>query len=202
MIWGYDWVYAFRPAVWLLLHGQSPYAGTVEPFVNAPWTLVPLLPFALLPEPYGLLALGAVSLFAFWYIAVRLHAKQIALIAFLLSPWVLRCIWMGQIDWLPLLGILLPPQVGLFFVATKPQTAGVLALYWLYESWKAKTIIRTFAPVTVVMLLSFAVFGFWPAHARALEITNFAWPWTIVTSVAMLYLAHLSKDTKIAWPIS
>ena len=198
MIWGYDWVLAFRPAVWLLLHGQSPYVGTPEPFVNAPWALLPLIPFALLPEPYGLFTLGAVSLIAFWFIAVRLRARPIALTAFLLSPLILRCIWMGQIDWIPLLGIVLPPRVGLFFVATKPQTAGFLAVYWLHEAWKAHAIIKTFAPVTILTLLSFVVFGFWPAHASTFEFTNGAWPWTIAISVAMLYVAYLSKNSIFA----
>ena len=194
----YDWVMAYRPACLALLSGHSPYLITSERFANAPWALLPLIPLALLPVEWGRLLLILVSLAAIAFVAYRLRAGPITMIAFMLSPFVFRCLYYGQIDWLPLLGIIMPPWLGLFFIAVKPQTCGLVALYWLVEAWKAGTVIRTFAPVTIATLVSFGAFGFWPARAAEFGRLGAMWPWSIVLSVALLVVAYRRKDKTLA----
>jgi len=195
---GFDWVFAFRPAIMALLAGQSPYSLHGYQFVNAPWALLPLLPLALLPEWAGYLALIAISLCAFGFIAYRLKAAPLAMVAFLLSPFVLRCLYMGQIDWLPMIGVVLPPQIGLIFIATKPQTCGIVALYWLIEAAKRRTVIRTFAPVAIITALSFIPFGFWPGKMNGFGVTNALWPFSIALSVALFVMAYIRRDKNTA----
>ena len=195
---GYDWTMAYRPATLALLSGHSPYLITTERFANAPWALFPLIPLAALPTGWGRMLLILISLVAFAFVAYKLKATPVAMIAFLLSPFVFRCLWYGQIDWLPLLGIVMPPWLGLFFIATKPQVCGLVALYWLAEAWKAGTVIRTFAPITIATLVSFAAFGFWPASVAEFGRTGAMWPWSIVLSVALLFVAYKRKDKTCA----
>jgi hypothetical protein len=95
---------------------------------------------------------------------------------------------------MPLLGVVLPPWLGLFFIAVKPQTCGLVAIYWLYEAWKAGTIIKTFTPVTIATLVSFGAFGFWPMQVTQFGWINPLWPGSILLSVAMLFLSIHRKD--------
>jgi hypothetical protein len=76
---------------------------------------------ALLPENIGRGFLFVVSLAAFAYTDFRLGGKPLALGEFLASPPVLHCLLNSNLDWMPLLGFVLPPPVGLFFLAVKPQ---------------------------------------------------------------------------------
>lgn len=194
----YDWVYSYRPAALALLAGQSPYTITSEKFCNAPWVLLLLIPLALLPDYLGWILLGIGSLFAFGWVAISLGATRPAALAFVSSPFVLSCLYYGQIDAFALLGLVMPPWIGLFFVAIKPQTCGLVAIYWLVEAWKSRTVIRTFAPVTLVMLLSFALFGLWPLKAVEFGQTNGLWPFSILISLALIALAFYRKDRSIA----
>lgn len=195
---GYDWTFAYRPAALALLSGHSPYAITTERFANTPWGLFPLIPLAILPTEWGRLLLILISLAAFAFVAYKLGATPITMIAFLLSPFVFRCLWYGQIDWIPLLGLLMPPWLGLFFIAVKPQVCGLVAIYWLVEALKAKSVIRTFVPITIATLVSFALFGFWPARAMEFGQTNLLWPWTLMLSIVLLIVSLAWKDKTMA----
>jgi hypothetical protein len=109
--------------------------------------------------------------------------------------------WYGQVDWLPLLGVVMPPWLGLFFIVTKPQVCGLVALYWMVEAWKAGTVIKTFAPITIVTLLSFIPFGIWPAKMFELSAAyphQALWPLSIVMSVALLIVAWKRKDKTLS----
>lgn len=198
MPFAYDWTLAYRPACLALLSGHSPYLITTERFANAPWALLPLIPLAVLPMEWGRLLLILVSLAAFAFVAYRLGARPVTMIAFLLSPFVFRCLYYGQIDWLPLLGIVFPPWLGLFFIAVKPQVCGLVALYWLVEALKAGAVIKMFAPVTIATLVSFGVFGFWPARTAEFGRLGAMWPWSIALSIALLVIAYRHKDKTLA----
>lgn len=195
----YDWVWAFRPATLALLAGQSPYTITSEKFYNAPWALFPLIPIALLPDMLGCAVMVVLCVVAFGLAAYRLGASHVAMIAFVLSPFVMRGIWNGNIDWMPLLGVTLSPWLGLFFVAVKPQTCGLVAIYWLYEAWKARRILKTFAPVSAATLLSFVLYGLWPLRA-ATEVAqnNIFWPMSLVASIVLLIVALSKRDARFA----
>lgn len=64
---GFDWQNAYRPAVQLVLQGQSPYH--FGRFFNPPWLLIILTPFALLPEKIGFGLYFVVSLIGFSLLA-------------------------------------------------------------------------------------------------------------------------------------
>lgn len=188
--YGIDWHDTFRPAARELLALRNPYA--VEGFDNPVWCLLPLLPIVWLPENVGRALQVLMGLAGFGYVAYRLGAKPLALAGFLVSPPVLHCLLNGNIDWIPLLGVVLPPQVGLFLLVAKPQVGFVVGLFWLVEAWRKgrwREVLRVFWPVSVALLAAFAVFGFWPVrfvHAVSFWWNASLWPESIPVGLALL----------------
>jgi len=208
---GVDWHLTFRPAAQALISGQNPYQANLDaPFANAPWALLPLVPLALLPEPAGRGLLFMFGLLAFAAAAHRLKADRWALIAFLLSPVVFHTLLNANLDWLPVLGYTLHPAIGLFFVTVKPQMGSVVALFWLVEAWRQggwRLTLKTFAPVTVVYLLSFAVYGLWPLNMlKVSQHTTWweasLWPMSIPAGLALAVAAIRRRDIRPAMAAS
>lgn len=157
-----DYHGAFRPAALEILHGRSPY--NAEGFFNPPWTAVLLIPFAILPENVGRAVLVIAALAVYAYVAYKLGANKLTIGLLLLSPPALHGILNGNIDWLAVLGVVLPPWLGLFFLAIKPQVGMIVVLYLFFAEWKRGGPIRvfkTFLPVGLASVLSILIFGPW-----------------------------------------
>ena len=134
---GHEWSHTFRPAALRLIQGISPYndQGYLG-YYNSPWLLLPIIPFALLPEQLGYAFFTLFGLLAFTFIAYRCKVKSWFVIPILLSYPVTFCLYRGQVDWLVLLGITLPPQFGLLLVLAKPQIGIGIAVYWLISAFR------------------------------------------------------------------
>jgi len=205
---GIDWRDTYRPAALKLLAGQSPYDVLI--FFAAPWGLIPLAPFALLPVRFGRVALFVVGMATFAFTAYRLGGRKITLIAFFLSPPVLHGLLNGNIEWLPLLGFILPPRVGLLFVSVKPQIGIGVAAFWLFQSWRAggaKESLRVFAPLIVSLAVSFVLFGLWPLRFQeTLALTRgynaSLWPMSLPIGAVLLVKSLRRNDIKPAMAAS
>lgn len=161
---GVDWTGVYRPAALSLLYGQNPYE--IPGYYNPPWTLLFLIPFAVLPEPVGRGLLFVLTLVIVAIVAIRLGANRVSLIVFLCSPPVLQGLLNSNVDWLVLLGFILPPRLGLFFLAIKPQVGLAVAIYHAVESWRAggmRRVMADFLPFTFVLVFSWLIFGFYPS---------------------------------------
>lgn len=161
---GIDWINTYRPATLSVLSLRSPYA--IEIFHSPPWAVLPLIPLAVLPERIGFGFNFCIGMISTGYVAYRLGAKPLTIAAILLSYPVLFSNIYGNIDWLVYLGLILPPRWGLFFVLIKPQAGIGLAIYWLVECYREggfRNIASHFAPVIGATLISFVLFGWWPA---------------------------------------
>jgi hypothetical protein len=162
-----DWHFTYRPAALAMAQGKSPFTE-VELFFTAPWSLIPIIPFALLPEAIGRSLWFVLSIAMFAFVAYRLGGKPAAVLAFLLSAPVANCIQTGNIEWLVLLGYVLPPQIGLIFLAMKPQSTFVAILYYVVEAWRKGGIreaLRVVWPAALIGLLSLLLYGLWPLKA-------------------------------------
>ncbi len=192
-----DWTTAFRPATLDLLAGRDPFENPL--MIHAPWGLLPLIPLALLPEAVGRVMLILCGLASYAYVAHKLGAKPIATLFLLLSPPVMHVLLNGNLDWLAALGFILPPQFGLFFISVKPQMGIAVAPFWLIQAWRLggwKQVIKTFAPFTIVLGLSFAIFGLWPlGSSRTADYWWNAslWPMSIPVGLA-LFVASVRKQ--------
>jgi hypothetical protein len=201
-----DWTTTFRPSTLTLLSGHSPYGRFY--LVHAPWTLILLTPMALLPEAVGRVMLLFCSLASYAYVAYRLHAKPVAIIFLLISPLVMHLLLNGNMDWLAILGFILPPQLGLFFISIKPQIGIAVGPFWLIEAWRLggwKLVLKTFAPFTAVLLLSFAIFGFWPTYSFSVISVSYnasLWPLSIPVGLALLVTAIRKRKIEYAMAAS
>lgn len=191
---GVDWSSTFRPAALAVITGKNPYKLPIEaPYAGAPWGMLPLVPFAFLPEWIGRGFLFTGSLLAFAYAAYRLRASSLAIIFFLLSPPVMHSLINANLDWMPLIGYSLPPSIGLFFLAVKPQMGIVVAVFWLVEAWRSGkwlSVIKTFGPVGIVFLISLALYGFWPLNMLKVDAHTTwwnasLWPMSIPVGLAL-----------------
>jgi len=189
-----DWVRTYRPATRELIALRSPYS--VQSFYNPPWILIPMIPMALLPDSLGNGVLFVVSFCVIIYSAIRMGAKPVSLLAFMLSFPVIFLLLFGQIDWLVLLGFTLPPPIGLIFILSKPQIGIPYAVFIFVESWRSggvKQVICNFSPLTIMLMVSFVLFGYWvrPLEPHILTaIYNLSlWPTGIVIGLVFLVKA-------------
>jgi hypothetical protein len=196
-----DWDRHYVPAVQALVAGRSPYAGTG--FVNPPWTLLPLLPFAA-DVTAGRAGLFVLSLAVYAVVAVRWGASPVALGLFLVSPTVLHTLLNGNLEWLVLLGLLLPPRWGLFLVLVKPQVGAGVAVWWVAEAWREggwSEMIRIISPVTAALATSLVVFGLWPLRAAGHpgQWWNASlWPWGLPLGGGLLTYGVWKRDVRAA----
>jgi hypothetical protein len=190
---GVDWKGTFRPATLALISGQSPYDYGV---FNPPWAFLPLIPVALLYPELGEAVMLVIGLLAFGFAAYRLKAPPWMAVMMMINPWTLSNAGNGNIDWMVAIGATLPPQIGLFFVLTKPQLGIGLALFWLVQAWdrgKLREVLRVFAPVTIALMISFIPYGFWPLKTMLLTgdiwWNGSLWPVGLIVGVALLVYA-------------
>ncbi|MDY7041513.1 MAG: hypothetical protein SVX38_11675 [Chloroflexota bacterium] len=205
---GIDWHEAFRPASLAMMSGKSPYI--VKKFYAAPWGLLPLIPLALLPENIGRGVLFFLNIVSLIFVAHRFEAKPLAIVVFLLSPPVLHGLLNANIDWLAMLGFVLPPQIGLLFVLIKPQVGIGLAVFWLITAWQEggyRRVVRVFGPLILTTTISFVLFGIWPI--RFLVITDYSnsfnasfWPSSIPIGLALLVTSVRKNEARYAIPSS
>ena len=199
---GIDWSTVFRPAAREMLYLRSPF--NVPGFFNAPWTVIALIPFALFPEQVGRVLLIFVGLIAYAYIAYRLGGSKWAIVAIMLSPPVMHNMLNGNIDWLVLLGLVMPPQVGLLFIVIKPQIGVAVVIFWLVESWRIggyRQTIKVFWPVVCATILSLLLYGLWPLRARVevdLWWNASLWPVSLPVGLALLVTSLRKRDISYA----
>lgn len=209
---GMDWEQTYRPAALAMARGESPYSVSI--FYAAPWSVIPLIPFALLPKNIGNLTIFLLGLFAFAYISYKLGAGPGSTTIFLLSASVVGCLIFGNIEWMPLLGLILPAPIGLIFAVIKPQVGIGIVIYWFVHTLRSKGIWETFKvflPVTIVTLISFWMFGFWPmlflktleqSENSVLDYNTSLWPQGAFIGLWLLYKAFKKEEPETAFAAS
>jgi hypothetical protein len=196
-----DWEQVYVPASRAVLAGRSPY--TVAGFMNPPWALLPLLPFGADPVA-GRAGLFVLSLTVYALVAIRLEAAPVALGLFLVSPTVLHTLLNGNLEWLVLLGILLPPRWGLVLMVIKPQVGAGVAVWWAAEAWRAggwHGVIILVSPVGVALATSLVLFGLWPLQVGdppGLAWNASPWPWGLPLGLGVLVYSVWKRDVRAA----
>lgn len=202
---GVDWENTFRPATLQFMSGHSPY--TVQLFFNPPWVLIPFIPLALLPVRISNLILVDIGLLSYLFILYRLKIHTYIAVIFLLFPTTLLVLLSNNIDWMVMLGFVLPPQIGLFLVLVKPQVGIAMAIYWLLVNPNK---LKTFLPITITYLISFAISGFWIKKAamiagnagyhQSVDINFF--PYLVPLGLALLIVSIHKHEQSYAYMAS
>lgn len=199
---GTDLVTDFLPATRLMLSGQSPYLS--ENYFSLPWTLIPFIPFVLLPEPIAVVIFIALSFAGFGYAAHKLGAKPVVIAALLASPGVIGSATNCNTDFLVALGFVSPPWLALILVSMKPQLGAPFAVWIVVEAWrrgKAREVARVCAPVGVLFLASLMLYGqdmLSMSHALSMSGNLAPFPYLIPAGLVLLYRSLKNQDRGMA----
>lgn len=197
---GQDWM-GIRITVQEMLHGQTSFSQNV---FNPPWILALLIPLAWLPFKLGAALLSFLNIAVYGYVALRLGKSPFLAALLLLTPAIIRQVIDPNLEFLVALGLLLPPQAGIFLVMAKPQLGAPIAIFWAFEAWREgglRNIVRVFAPIALVTLISFAIYGLWPLRAGLLLNTpqNVSmWPTSLVFGLPLIFQAVRTRSLDMA----
>lgn len=185
---GIDWKNTYSPGG--ILH---PYK--TEGFVSPPWTFL-LLPHRLLPLRWGNAVNFYLNIAVLLYAIKKLRGGTRAALLVFTSPVFFDLARTNNIEWLPLLGLLIDPWFGGVLLACKPQCLSLAFVIW------AKRDKNVLVLPLVTLALSFVLWGWWPG-----KIT-FAWldapfnfsvlPIGIPFGLWMLYSAWKKDDEYLA----
>ena len=193
------WREIYYPALRAAIELRSPY--DVPRFYNPPWTLLPLLPLAFLPVKVGSAVMSVATMCAFAYACYRLRASRAVMVLFLLCPTVAYNYFQVNVDWLALLGFFMPTQIGLFFLAIKPQLMGLVVPFWLWQTYRdggIRRVAMVFGPITAAYLVSFAFFGLFYFRGFALPDYQATFlPYSIPFGLALVWAAF--RKSRPSW---
>lgn len=199
MIFFFDWDRYFLPATLALLNGQNPSAI----IFNAPWVTIPLIPFAMWGHD-GAWLVAIAALVSLAFVAVRLGAKRWGLLAFLSVPYTLGILWTGNIEWLALLGLVMPQSLGLVLLAIKPQMTMGIMLFWAWQAWREKRLVKTLVPLAIITPISFVLFGNWimdktTTYTQFVNAGNASFfPFSLPIGFALMVAAMRMNDIRFA----
>ena len=203
---GIDWHEVFRPAAFGLISGKSPYE--FDGYYYPPWLLFPLLPLALLPEQVGRAAMVLLGIVSMAYTARKFGASRLATLFLLLSQPALHCHVSGNVDWLVLLGFILPPKIGLFFISSKPQMGVAVGIFWIIEAWRDRGwrgLVDLLLPFGAAAGLSFVFYGLWFIRSGT-TLTYWwnasLWPISIPVGLGLLVAALQKRQIEYAMAAS
>lgn len=196
--WGVDWKGTIRPGSLDLIAGHTPYTSVIR--CLPPWVYLAVSPVAVLPPEVGTAGIFVLTYLVYSFVLYRLKAKPWVILAFLCNSFTLMNAKNGNVDFLAVLGFILPPQIGLFFVLIKPQIGIGITVYWLVEAWKKGKfleVFRVFAPVTIAYLISFLFYGFWPLKIVGItkDVYNAGlWPVGIIIGLVLMVKSLRDKN--------
>lgn len=211
VISGIDWVTNLRPATLAFLRLENPYdvCGTFNP----PWLFLLLAPLAMLPENIGGGILLWINLLTWIVIAGKFSNRNpFKILAVLTFPFVLNGLFARNVDFLVLWGLLLPPELAVFFLAIKPQVGGLVILFLALRAYKSggyRRLLQIFAAPSILFLGSLLIYGLWPLRLRATLdlpwnaslIKIIGWP-SILIGIFLSILAFRSKNIEDGLNIS
>lgn len=182
--------------------GKIPLCRSI--LCGSPWALIPLIPLAVLPEPVGRIAIFWLTIGSFAFLAKKNGAGLLTVIALLVSYPVVYGLIYAQIDWLAMLGILLPPWLGVILLMAKPQIGIGVALFLAYEAWVdggIRKLVSVFLPLACITAVCFLLFGsdLLTKSSQLLTATNTSlWPRSLPIGLVILVAAIRRRKKFVA----
>ena len=165
-----------------------------------------LVPFAILPENVGRAVLVIVALAVYSYVAFKLGANKLTIAFLLLSPPVMHGILNGNLDWLAVLGFVLPPWLGLFFLMIKPQVGLAVIIFLFIKAWREGgfiNMVKTFTPFGVAVVLSVMVFGPWfLTITNEINLAGNSSLWPLSIPIGLTFLATSIRKNEIRYSMA
>lgn len=196
----YHWKNIFRPATLAFISGRSPYS--IDLFFNPPWALIPLIPFALLSEKLGNALIATVTVFVYGYASQKFGAKWWSMILFVLLPQNLYSVFNVNLEWLVVLGFLLPPKIGIIFLLIKPQAGLPLALWWVISAWQQggiKQINRIIIPSLLLTIGWILIYGLNGIRYTSLIENGWSfWPFSLPIGLVLLVASIRRRNSRLS----
>ena len=199
----WDWLAYYRPAVLELLSGNNPHL--IEGYFTPTLTLFPLIPFVLLGD-IGTWLMFFTSLLSIAFVLWRYHASPIAIGAFMLSMLTVHSIALGNVEWLVMLGLIAPAPLAILLLTIKPQMSCIAILLICLNQYKSGGIVKlsqSLVPVILATLVSFCLYGFYPASWSIASPNNATLiPAILPLALAVSIKAFRDNDLLLAFGVS
>src|SRR5271157_2624285 len=176
---------------------KNPYQ--ITGFVSPPY-ITAFLAYAWLPLLWSNAINMLISIIVLGIANWKYKGGWIGLLLIFTSFEFLQLLGKNNIDWIPLLGVMLPPQLGIIMLSVQPQTLAGVGLIWLKEHGP-----KIFIPFAILITVSLAIWHGWPIEwIKSMQgIQKSAWnaslfPWSIPLGLFMLYKAWKSNDEILA----
>lgn len=189
-----DWEHFFSQVI---LNIQAP--NKIDGFYNPPWIAL-LLVYGLLPLKISNVLNLLLNIGMLLWAINKVKGGWLGVLITFTSPLFFDMARVNPIDWIPLLGFLLPPIWGFPLMAIKPQTLGAsMLIKWKHENFKIKPLV----PLVLVILGSFVIWGNWLNIQKTVSIMdapqNFSfWPLGIPVGLWLLFYAWKADDEVLA----
>jgi hypothetical protein len=121
---GHDWRDSFAPA------GRAWWDPYQYPFHNPPWVALLLWPMAILPLRVGFIVNGLLTIAIAVWLVLRVGGSWLAVLVTLLSPPLIGIQLVGNIEWIPMLGIIIGGAWSVPLLMAKPQTVGLVSILY------------------------------------------------------------------------
>ncbi len=166
-------------------------------FLNPPFTVL-LLPHAYLPLRWGNAINLTLNIAVILFAINRLGGDWAALALVFTSPIFFALCHTNNIDWIPLLGLVIAGPLGPIFVMCKPQSLGGVLFIWFRREE-----LKNLLPLLAALLLSFALWGFWPLRVGSVlpfgKPYNFSpFPVGLLLGVPLFLKAWRTDDVYLA----
>lgn len=190
---GVDWFETFGriPSYWPNIYANPHFA-------NPPWVVF-LLPHVWLPMRWGNAANLCLNITALTLLMARYKGGWQAYLLTFTSPLFLDLLRTNNVEWIPVVALLLPPAWGLPLLLVKPQVFGGIALVW----WKrARYRLGFIVPLLAIAAACWLIWGNWISkmglHVDT-RMWNFApWPLGVPVGLFLLLKAFQSDDETLA----
>ena len=214
-IWGTGFVLAAVAAILYIAHSympvmidwfilshvsvawKNPYQ--ITGFVSPPY-ITAFLFYAWLPLQWSNIVNMLISIIVLGIANWKYKGGWLGLFLIFTSFEFLQLLGKNNIDWIPLLGVMCPPQIGIIMLSVKPQTLAGVGLIWLKKYGP-----KIFIPFGILIAVSLAIWHGWPLEwFKSMQgIQKSAWnaslfPWSIPLGLFMLYKAWKSNDEILA----
>jgi len=193
----HDQIYTFRETVHSM---ANPYA--IVGFVNVPWIVPIIAPFALLPVELSMLIQSCLMFAILTLVIFRFKGDFWVVVWTLTSFMSLDSVLEMNVDWIVMIGLLVPVIYSAPFLLIKPQ---LVPGYYFAVPPKKWLLIAAFT--LLVVLLSFVFWGFWIpdmiAGIRSNSMGRFfniapinlmPWPISVAIGGVMAYFAFRRRD--------
>lgn len=179
-----------------MIDGHNPYSMNLK-FYTPVWSLLLLTPMSLLSFRVCQFIWTLCSLNTWILVMRKLQIKPLDMAIFMLNPFFIYGLALGSYDWLALVGILLPMEIGAWFLVLKPQITIGLLFEWMNRHGISKAVRAYFLP-GLALAISILLGAY-----RSPNLSEMWWNWSlgllgVPVGLALMWFAFKGKDSALA----